>query len=130
MKRFTLGVLIVSLVSGSALADSLNIKIGSDDVLRIQAGSQHSSNATIRELEERVYRLERAVAQLQNEVFRLSEQPRKVAEKKVSCYLNTTFDGTITAKGDSKNECAGKVLHECNEKGVAFCKEKDIKYND
>lgn len=124
-------VLALLSVSSVAFADSLNVKIGGGDVLRISAGPQYSDKATIRDLEERIYRLERAVAQMQNEVFRLSDMPRAQASK-VSCYLETTFDGTITGSGSTKTEAKGKILKECHDKGTnsIFCKDRDIKCDD
>lgn len=121
------GVFVLSsLVSVVAAAESFSIKINSDDVLKIQTGPQHSASATVRDLEERIYRLERAVSQLQNEVFRLSETPRK-AEKEVSCYIKTTFKGTFTGNGKTQNEAKGKALKACGDGGSMFCDENDVK---
>lgn len=62
------------IVSGIVAADSLSVQIG-ENIFRINAGAQHSPKADVRELEKRVWMLERAVHQLQNQVFRLTEQP-------------------------------------------------------
>lgn len=125
-----ISVTLMIIVSSVALANAFEVKIGVDDIVLVKTGPRSSTSATIRDLEERIYQLERAVAQLQSKVFRLEYKPTEKPEKKIACYLKSAFDGTFTASGASKNEAIGKVLKACSDKGVAFCNERDVKCDD
>lgn len=124
-------VSVVLLVSGLVLADqSLSMRIG-DNIFRIQAGAQPSQTASNRELEQRIWMLERAVNQLQNQVFRLSDQGPREAPKTSSCYLKTSLKGTFTGSGASKTEAKGKALKACTDAGGGiFCDETELRCDD
>ena len=128
MRMMTVLLLSVLVVSGFLFADSLSFKIG-ENIFRISEGSEFSDKTTIRELQKRVWMLERAVVQLQNQAFPVPvgiAQPTPV--KTFSCYLQTPFKGTFTGTGRSIIEAKGKALKACTDGGGSIhCDDDKVK---
>ena len=123
-------IIILTFIGISIAAWAFNpigINIGPAGVFRVEVAPQHSPHTTIHNLQDRVWHLERAVAQLQTTVYHLENKP-KLPTKEYSCFLDTNFYGTFTANGTSQNAAKGKVLKDCKAKGGGiFCKEKEVK---
>lgn len=92
-----------------------------------------SSNADLRE---RVYRLERAVEQLQAKVFELSNgaggaQPVPTtipANQMVTCYIKSSFKGTFMETAATETAAKAAVMQKCDAgEGGLSCEERNVK---
>ena len=94
------------------------------EIYRIELGksSEHSSNE---ELRMRVWSLERAVAQLQDKVFQLSNAAAQTPQKSWTCTTKN-FGKTYTATKPSRGEAKGAVLQSCGKDNSIGC-EDDLK---
>lgn len=130
------------LIPGLAFA-ATGISIGGKDVIRIDVEEDaitdsiharttselHAENSRLRK---RVQRLEMAVRQLQDRTFNLEVSNNRptvtLAPKEHTCYLKTTFEGTMMGKGGSEAEARAKALQECdNKNGGLSCKEENLR---
>lgn len=126
---FTLALSQASL----AIADQT---IDLNKIVRIEV-EDDEVQADVKLLRKKVNRLEKAVRQLQLQVFKLQEsnfyaqtksQPQQAKPTSVSCYLKTPFDGTHTHTAKTKTEAMGEVLAKCESAGGGiFCKEEKVK---
>ena len=130
-KTLIVMALLISSLSIAAWAfNPINVNVGiPNGIFRVDVGPQHAPHTTMHNLQDRVWHLEKAVAQLQDTVYKLKREAKyRKPVRKYSCYLETNFYGTFTAKGMSKNEAKGKVLQACNDKGGGiFCKSNEVK---
>lgn len=136
---FVLLALLVGPLAFAGTSFSLNgrdiIRIESDDSIdsyEDRAMSLQELRDQNRKLRKRLNRLEKAVRQMQDRVFNLEAAPVNTAPRapKIhSCYISTSFDGTLTAQGSSEAEARGKVLNECHKKtsSSVFCSEIHVK---
>ncbi len=103
----------------------------SDNVIRIEVGNELTSEDEIskRELERRIYKLERAVRQLQDRVFELeSKTPEESKDTSYTCYIETSFHGTITAESKSLTKAKAEALKKCTkETKELVCKGENVK---
>jgi hypothetical protein len=119
--------MLLSLVTVSAFAQS-RVRNGSIDLgngrstIRIEIGDDRDD----REMLRRVRNLERAVRDLQDQVYQLQAQPRTITLN--VCSGNFFSVGTIVGKAESRVEAVARVMDECNRRGGGiFCKERDVK---
>lgn len=119
--------IIVSLMAFSAFAQSRvrngNIDLGNGrSTVRIEIGDDRDD----REMLRRVRNLERAVRDLQDQVYQLQAQPRTIT---VHVCSGTFFSvGTLVGKATSRTEAMARVMGECNRNGGGiFCKERDVR---
>ncbi len=96
----------------------------SAEVFRIEFDSDMNSLSK-RDLRKRVWKLERAVAQLQEKVFELSySKPKRVkTKKKHTCYVSA-FGKTFTASERTETAAKADVLAKCSKDSHAMhCKD-------
>ena len=94
------------------------------DVFRIEVDTSYD-NFSKRDLKKRVWHLERAVAQLQEKVFKLSmeRRARPAKRSKYTCYVSA-FGKTYTATKSSETAAKAAVMQKCNkDQSDMFCKE-------
>jgi hypothetical protein len=84
------------------------------EVFRIEFESDYSSLSK-RDLKRRVWKLERAVAQLQEKVFQLTyaKPIKKKRKKKHTCYVSA-FGKTFTATRSTETAAKAEVLSTCS----------------
>jgi hypothetical protein len=138
------GLALVLLLAAPSFAfGGTGISIGGQEIIRIDADNQavivdtgrpRSTNELQMEnarLRERVLRLEMAVRQLQERTFSLEvtgSRPAPAPAKEFACYIKTTFNGTVMAKGSSEAEARAGALKACDDKDGGFsCEESKIK---
>ncbi len=92
----------------------------SQSIFRIEIGDDYKNHSN-KELKRRIWRLERAVAQLQDKVFDLQTQGSR-SQKTWICTLSAMGEN-YSAAGETKAIAKAKVLKECSKKGDSFfCK--------
>jgi hypothetical protein len=110
-----------------------------DGVVKIEIGKNRGSSQT--ELWNRVWMLERAVAQLQEKVFELQMRrghggggviivpnPGTNPKEMTTCYIKTPFNGTFTATEATETAAKAKVMQDCANKASSIhCGEDDVK---
>jgi hypothetical protein len=145
MKTTMAVVVALALVSTGAMARS-GISINGRDIIRIdveddmgdiQVGRTLSIQDVQKEnkrLRRRVHRLEQAVRQLQDRAYALESAPRitHVAPARVprdsTCYIKTTFHGTVMGKGANEHEARANTLRACEKSDGGFdCEDGKIK---
>lgn len=95
-----------------------------EDILTIEPIRRRST--TIQELKDRIWMLERAVAQLQNKVFALSKK-QAPKTKPYTCYIKV-FSKTFSATHASKMKAKVDVIKECTTKNSSIhCDEDEVK---
>lgn len=119
--------MLISVVTVSAFAQSRvrngNIDLGNGrSTIRIEIGDDRDD----REMLRRVRNLERAVRDLQDQVYQLQAQPRTITLN--VCSANFFSVGTIIGKAESRIEAVASVMDQCNRRGGGiFCKERDVR---
>lgn len=87
------------------------------------------------ELKRRIERLERAVRQLQDYSFILSERvnylesrpvERPEASNAYACFLKTAFHGAFFANAPTRLEATAKTLKQCEKAGESFCRKEQV----
>lgn len=103
-----------------------SLPLYSGEVFRIEIGKDYEKYSN-RELKERIWRLERAVSQLQEKVFKLETSGTNNPDSWL-CTINS-LAGNFTATGGSKVVTKARVAEKCNKKepGSIFCKDSHIK---
>jgi len=104
----------------------------SDKVIIIDAGSESKSSR--RDLEKRMYRLEKAVRQLQDRVFELEVENDDLKKedpnvKKITCYIKTNSKGLFSSTQKSQTQAKAEVMQKCSEviKFGFECDEEKVK---
>lgn len=104
-------------------------EVSAEEVFRIEVGRDYNSYSQ-RDLQRRVWELERAVAQLQSRVFELelsrAARPVPTATPAVDTWICkvTAMGVTYTGTGGSKAVAEHKAIETCKEKtDDFFCKE-------
>ncbi|MBN8541854.1 MAG: hypothetical protein J0L82_15795 [Deltaproteobacteria bacterium] len=120
-------VLAILFMAVMTLAPSA--QVAAEEVFRIEVGRDYNSYSQ-RDLQRRVWELERAVAQLQSRVFELelsrAARPLPTATPAVDTWICkvTAMGVTYTGTGGSKAVAEHKAIETCKEKADDFfCKE-------
>lgn len=92
---------------------------------------------TNRELEDRMYRLEQAVQQLQDRVYELQAENTAIKAEddktpKFTCFIKTNMKGTISSTKTSKTKAKVDVMQQCSDliKYGNECDEDKVKCGD
>ncbi len=94
--------------------------------IRIEVGKNYSGYSND-ELRRRVWQLERAVAQLQDQVFQLALKNEGHSNDLWTCTIQS-FGKTHVAAGNSKASALAQALKKCSDATDAIhCKESDVK---
>jgi hypothetical protein len=106
-------VLLTFIVPASKASD----RYSSDKVVIIDVGSEKSSR---KDLEKRLYRLEKAVRQLQDRVFELEVENDDLKKedpnvKKITCYIKTNSKGIFSSTQKSQTQAKAEVMQKCSE---------------
>lgn len=130
---------LVAFIPTFAIA-ATSISMGGRDVIRIEVDEESVPSNSVRgtgdiqaenlKLRRRVQRLEMAVRQLQDRTFSLETRPQVASApaNNFTCFIKTTFEGTMIGKGSSEVEAKGNALKECDAKnGGLSCKEENAR---
>jgi len=130
-KAILCGILLSGTVASMQIAQAKSVHYSDDDkVIIIDAGSEEKSSK--RDLEKRLYRLEKAVRQLQERVFDLEVENGNLKDdnkKKFTCYIKTNIKGTFTTTQNSLTQAKAEVMKKCSDE-VKFgfeCDEDKVK---
>lgn len=133
MKAAFSTLVLTALVSGFALiAPSSTVQAG--EPIRIEIGQNYDRYSN-EELRRRVYDLERAVAQLQAEVFHLSVRdrvsaPPQIERKEWTCTIQS-FGKTHSASAKTRAKALAQTLKKCSDATSSIhCEESDVKCGD
>ena len=134
MKLFILAMtlLFTAQINASSFEARKNDKTS---VIKIEIGDESYSsdnNYSKKDMARRVYRLERAVRQLQQRVFDLEIENDNLKDEndgKYTCILSTPFDGIFTATKKTKMAATANVLKQCSSKkeGSIHCRDSNVK---
>lgn len=110
------------------LVFGFSINTHAEDIIRIEVGKNYDKY-TNEELRRRVWNLEKAVAQLQDQVFQLAI--RNGGSGRVNnnwtCQIQS-FGKTHVASGNTKASALAQVLKKCSDATNAIhCKDEDVK---
>ena len=113
--------------------DYVEVKEGrykGEKVVYIDLGSESKSSR--RDLEKRIYRLEKAVRQLQERVFELEIENGELKDdkvKKTTCYIKTNSKGVFTSTQKSMTQARAEAMQKCSEviKFGFECEEDKVK---
>lgn len=98
------------------------------EIFKIELGNDYEHYSK-EELRRRVWQLERAVSQLQEQVFQLAmdQQHRPIYDRPMwTCHLQS-FGKTHTATGSTRASALADTLKKCSENSHAIhCKESDV----
>jgi len=130
-KSFLLAIAFILSVK-PAFAKSFHYSDSDDDkkVIVIDVGSEEKTSK--KDLEKRIYRLERAVRQLQDRVFDLEVENSDLKDdnkKKFTCYIKTNMKGTFTSTQKSLTQAKADVMKKCSDE-IKFgfeCDEEKVK---
>lgn len=106
MKLISLVLIASSLVSLPVSA------LERDSIIIIKPDSDNKPYNSNAKLWERIHRLERAVAQLQDQVFHLSTNQIQ-AVNHTTCMISTPFDGSFHATAATKMAASAEALQKC-----------------
>ena len=140
MKWLT-GLMTLSLVVSSVgfAGPFSGVKLDGKDLIRIEIGSDEEEAPRAsgdqvsyllqdnRRMRTRIRRLEQAMRQMQDQIYRMEDFNSRpvvavaapVAAKEYTCYIKTTFKGTVFGKGTSEAEARAKALQSCDSVGGA-----------
>lgn len=132
------GSAILWVTTTASAARYPEISLDAKDIIRIEIGKDDEpvgrSNSdlmeTNRQLRRRVHRLEQALRQVQDQIYRLEERPVAAIAlpKEVTCYIKTTFKGTVSGSGGSEAEARAKALKACDDVDGGFsCEDRNVK---
>jgi hypothetical protein len=108
MKLISLVLIASSLVSLPVSA------LDRDSIIIIKPDSNNKPYNNNAKLWDRIHRLERAVAQLQDQVFHLSTNQIQVAAvNHTTCMINTTFNGSFNATAPTRMAAAAETMEKC-----------------
>lgn len=119
---------MVAFLSFLTLMTPLNLHSRPREIFRVEIGRdyEHYSN---KELKRRVWQLERAVAQLQEQVFQLAmdQQYRPLDDRPLwTCHLQS-FGKTHAFTGSTRASALAEVLRKCSENSHSIhCKQEDV----
>lgn len=95
-------------------------KTDTQSIVRIDIGEENYSDTAVskKELYRRLYRLEKAVKQLQERVFELeigSDLQTSKDKKAFTCFIKTGFKGTFTSTKNSLTAAKADVMKQCSD---------------
>lgn len=133
----TVAAILTTLVTQHSFADDYveaqKGRFKGDKVVVIDLGSESKSYSR-RDLEKRLYRLEKAVRQLQERVFDLEIENGQLKEendnvKKVTCYIKTMSKGIFSSTQKSMTLAKTEAMQKCSEviKFGFECDEEKVK---
>jgi len=131
LKPFLLSLVFLFSLS-STFAKSFHNNDSNDDkkIIVIDVGSEEKTSK--KDLEKRIYRLEKAVRQLQDRVFDLEVENSDLRDdnkKKFTCYIKTNMKGTFTSTQKSLTQAKADVMKKCSDE-IKFgfeCDEDKVK---
>ncbi|MFN3697524.1 MAG: hypothetical protein ACK4VO_08785 [Pseudobdellovibrio sp.] len=131
LKPFLLSLVFLFSLS-STFAKSFHYNDSNDDkkIIVIDVGSEEKTSK--KDLEKRIYRLEKAVRQLQDRVFDLEVENSDLRDdnkKKFTCYIKTNMKGTFTSTQKSLTQAKADVMKKCSDE-IKFgfeCDEDKVK---
>lgn len=101
---------------------------------------QNNSNNNVKQLITEIHELKSEIRELKKIVLKHSQysldhnRGNKVQQvhsriNKWSCFINTSFNGSFTATGRTKNEAMGRTLGKCHNKvnSSVSCNERELK---
>ncbi|MCB0378095.1 MAG: hypothetical protein KDD33_06350 [Bdellovibrionales bacterium] len=95
------------------------------DIFKIQVGRDYDRYSN-KELRRRVWELERAVAQLQDQVFQLAMDKGHSSTADWTCHIQS-FSKTHVASGRTKASAIAQVLKKCSDAtSSVHCAERDV----
>lgn len=133
MKQWIALVVSFGSLGSFASAATPNFKLDARDVIRIEIGAESEDNSpqSNANLRRRVHRLEQALRQLQDQLFRLEDAHAHSAvapQKEHTCYIKTSFRGTVYGKGGSEAEARAKAMQSCDSvQGGFSCEDSNVK---
>jgi hypothetical protein len=126
--KLLLGLMLLA-VTTTSFADDIRGRFTLSDgsnIFRIEVGQEkggsNSAPSPVNELYSRIFRLERAVRDLQNRVYDLQEnvQPELREVKVATCTLETPFNGTYLGKGSTENQATFDAIRQCEKKADTY----------
>jgi len=126
-----LTVICIGAFLGSSIASASKLTIRAADIIKIQISDENmpemSTRATNRQLRRRVRQLERAVQQMQAQVYNLQIDVAIPSRKTHTCFIKTTFHGTVSGTAGSLAEAKAKAMKACDTTGSHFsCETKNL----
>ncbi len=125
-------VCATAVVSSFVVSTAEAERYSSDKVIVIDVGSE--SKSSNRDLQKRIYRLEKAVRQLQERVFELEVENDDLKKedpnvKKITCYIKTNSKGVFSSTQKSQTQAKAEVMQKCGEviKFGFECDEEKVK---
>lgn len=114
-----MSAMIIGFVSLALANDFLDVRIGTS-----RKGSRSH-------MAQRIYQLELAVNQLQDQVDFLQRHvvlPNQQLPDLHTCYIETTFDGTFQVSADTQTQARAQVLQQCSSatRGSLSCKSSKV----
>lgn len=107
---------------------SFSPSFAAEDIIRIQVGTDYKRYSN-EDLRRRVWQLEMAVAQLQEQVFQLAmkNNDTRPTSKYWTCHIQS-FGKTHMASGDTKASALAQTLKKCGDAtNPVHCSEADVK---
>ncbi len=148
MHKLFIGICLISISANLASAQDKSHQssvILPDNFIQVTIGSNEDSNTQrktsrqdeeIRRLKGRIYTLEKAVRQLQEEIYwlRYAKEPASSAipakDNKAShwfCSITSNFSRTYSGKGSTQVEARSLALTACQERDGISCSEDKIR---
>lgn len=127
LKKIVCSVAVMSsFIAQTTIADDyIEVQKGrykGEKVVYIDLGSESKSSR--RDLEKRLYRLEKAVRQLQERIFDLEVENGELKKendlandnvKKITCYIKTNSKGLFSSTQKSMTQAKAEVIQKCSE---------------
>lgn len=124
MKLISLVLIASSLVSLPVSA------LERDSIIIIKPDSNNKHYNNNAKLWDRIHRLERAVAQLQDQVFHLSTNQIQVAAvNHTTCMISTPFHGSFHATSPTKMAASAEAIQKCmsgTQNNEVYCNDKKM----
>lgn len=145
-KTMVVGTLTLSSMA-FAVSPFAGIKLNAKDVIRVEIGTDDEEDynpkgdkvsyllQTNKELRRRIHRLEQAMRQMQDQIYRLEDASARPIlavntppMQNHTCYIKTTFKGTQIGKGTSEMEARANAMKACDDAGGGFsCDDENVK---
>ena len=124
-------LIIIVTVAITLPAFAQKVSLNANDIVRIEISDEKSKSGkgAVKELRRRVRLLEKAVKQLQEQVYDLKYAGTVNTPKKThTCFISTTFHGTVSGTASTLAAAKAKALKACDAKGAGLsCEPKNLK---